>query len=518
MMLFAGSVGNESVLVLENFSNRRIFAAAFLAVLLTGAIISIGTAAYAQQNPIQIENSNPGTTAWRLTNPASNHEIVGYASLTSVNSGGQISFFVNTTDASYKLTIFRLGWYGGLGGRQMTTPVDLAGTVQNVPSPDPTYGLLDLAWIDPYLFSVPSNWVSGIYVAQLTGDQSGKQALIIFVVRNDGRPSALIYQQAATTSEAYNPYGGKSLYTYNSTSSIPLAQQAGAKLNSAVKVSFNRPYSDNWGTGVFFSYEFDMVAWLESAGYDVTYSTDVDTHTSPSEITLHKGFINAGHDEYWSYEMRQNVTGARDQGVSLGFFSANGCYWQIRFEASNVTGDSYRTIVGYKEDASQDPDASIPSLYYQVTTQWRLQKGNVAPLYPAQPEDAFMGVMYNGYEPVSGNIVIVDPSSWVFNGTGLKKGSTLNGLLGYEVDREYGDQPSNTILLAHSPYRVKKTIQYGEMTVYQASSGATVFAAGTVHWDYGLSNISPFGPSSSLVNPAAQQITRNVLNQFIGLP
>ena len=452
-------------------------------------------------NPIQIENQNPGSTGWLLNNVANNNEIEGYASLTSVNAGGQVSFFVNTIDPQYTLTIYRLGYYGGLGGRQMTQPVTLTGIAQPIPTPDPTYGTVECQWSSPYIFNVPANWVSGIYVVKLVGSNSGKQRYIVFVVRNDGRTSDLIFQSSVSTYQAYNAWGGKSLYTYNSTNGV-----------AAVKVSYNRPYDDSQGAGNLLQWEVDMLAFLEQEGYDVVYSTDVDTHESPSQLLLHKGFLSVGHDEYWSYEMRQNVTAARDAGVNLGFFSADTCNWQIRFEPSPITGAIDRTQVGYKELWQEDPDASNPATYYLVTSTFAQQRFT----YPGHPEDALIGSMYNGKEPVDSDIIVGDASSWVFANTGLSNGSALTGLLGYEADAEEGNQPTNTILLAHSPYTANDgSTVYGDMTVYQAASGASVFGTGTVQWSYGLSNMSPWGPSPSRVNPAAQQVTRNVFAQFI---
>jgi hypothetical protein len=455
-------------------------------------------------NPIQAENQNPGTSSWLLTNVAANREIEGYASLTSVNAGEQISFFVNTIDPSYTLTIYRLGYYGGLGGRQMMQPVTLGGISQPIPTPDPTYGMAECQWVSPYVLTVPSNWVSGIYLVKLVGSQSGKQRYIVFVVRNDGRVSDFIFKSGVTTYQAYNAWGGKSLYTFNSTNSV-----------AAVKVSYNRPYDDNQGTGRLLQWELDMLAFLEQEGYDVVYNTDVDTHESPAQLMLHKGFLSVGHDEYWSYEMRQNVTAARDQGVNLGFFSADTANWQIRFETSPISGALDRTEVGYKELWKNDPDASNPATYYLITANW----GTTRFTYPGQPEDALVGSMYNGYEPVNGDIVVGNASSWVFANTGLTNGSVISGLLGYEVSEEKGHQPANTVLLAHSPYTYADgSTQYGDMTVYQAASGATVFSTGTVQWMWGLSHMSPWGSATSLVNPAAQQITRNVLAQFINSP
>jgi hypothetical protein len=286
-----------------------VLALTFAAILWLGSSHQIVGAV---QNPTQIENGKTGTSDWRLTNAASKREIEGFASAASINRGGQITFFVNTKDPTYTIEIFRTGWYGGLGGRRETQPTTLRGIVQPIPSPDPTTGLAECNWSGGYTLTVsnpfdPTDWVSGIYLAKLTGS-SGNQSYIIFVVRDDSRPSDLICQSTETTSQAYNAWGGKSLYNYNSTNSIP-----------AVKVSFNRPYDDGEGTGEFLSYEFDGIAYLESQGYDLTYSTDIDTHANGAALIQHKGFLVMGHDEYWSYEMRQNVTAARDHGVGLGF-------------------------------------------------------------------------------------------------------------------------------------------------------------------------------------------------------
>src|SRR5262249_31398354 len=160
---------------------------------------------------------------------------------------------------------------------------------------------------------------------------------IIFVVREDNRSSDLFYQLPVSTYAAYNAWGGKSLYKYNSTNGVP-----------AVKVSFNRPYDDGRGTGRFLKYGFRMLAFIEQQGYDVAYSTSVDSHESAASLLAHKVFLSVGHDGYWSYHMRTNVERARDLGASLGFFSGNGCYWQIRFEPSPATGAADRVVVAYK--------------------------------------------------------------------------------------------------------------------------------------------------------------------------
>ncbi len=451
-------------------------------------------------NPIQIENGKPGTTAWELSNPATNREIEGYASLTSVNRGGQISLFVNTAEPSYTIEVFRVGWYGGTGARQMLDAVTRPGIPQPIPAPDPTTGLIECLWTDPYVLTIPSNaadpsdWASGVYLAKLTAGTSGKQSYIIFVVRDDTRPSSYLFQSSVTTFQAYNNWGGKSLYAFNSTG------------EEARKVSFNRPYATGSGAADFlWGWEINMLRWLEREGYDVTYITNVDTHADGNLLLSHKAFLSVGHDEYWSWEMRGNVEAARDLAVSMGFFSSNTCYWQIRFEPSPATGAPHRTMVGYKKYIREDPLYLDPSKYYLVTTKWRDPPVGL-------PEDALIGVMYSRWSgPVDADMVIEDASHWVFAGSGLQNGDRLTGLLGYEVDRMFGNAPRGTARITRS-YDNANPAFFSDMTVYTAASGAIVFATGTMQWSWGLDDYNGYGR----VNAAAQQITRNVLARFVG--
>lgn len=133
-------------------------------------------------NPIIIENQKIGSDNWRLTNPATKHEIEGYASLTSVNRGSQIKLFVNTKEPNYALEIFRMGWYGGKGARQVTPKIIRTGIRQPAPIIDRTTGLIECDWLDPYILQIPDNpedptaWTSGVYLAKLTASKSSKQS------------------------------------------------------------------------------------------------------------------------------------------------------------------------------------------------------------------------------------------------------------------------------------------------------------------------------------------------------
>jgi hypothetical protein len=443
-------------------------------------------------NLITIENARPGTDRWQLRSGPS-ADIAAYASATSIAHGETIRFYVSASDATLQFEIFRMGWYAGLGGRRMTQATERSGGVQPVPAPDAD-GRIRCRWNETWSLTIPDDWVSGVYLAKITGQPSGDQNYAIFVVR-DERTAGLLFQSSVTTYQAYNNWGGKSLYAHNSTGA------------PAKKVSFDRPYSLESGPGDFlFRWEYPMVRWLEREGYDVTYGTNLDTHARPAMLRRVKAFLSVGHDEYWTWEMRANVEAARDAGVDLAFFSANTCYWQIRLE------DDARTIVAHKETAlATDPFAhdGDPSNDARITTQWRM-----VPVL--RPEESLLGVMSVDSQ-IDTDIVIDNASHWVFAKTNLARGDRLRGLLGYEVDAITGMQsPPNVVRLAHSPYTTTRGESgFSDMTIYTAPSGALVFAAGTIQWSWGLDD---FGNPvrGNRVSAAAQQITKNVLKKMIG--
>jgi hypothetical protein len=244
---------------------------------------------------------------------------------------------------------------------------------------------------------------------------------------------------------------------------------------AAWKVSFNRPYvlGDSYsssapgaasgvGAGEFLTnvapgpaqgyplhsaagWEYNMVRWLEENGYDVTYLTSIDLHENASLLANHSAFLSVGHNEYWSANMRQNLQNALNNGLNLGFFSANTLYWQIRLDQDS-SGAADRTIICYKGDAANyDPDYTSNPLL--ATVEWRDAPVN-------EPEAALIGVEYI-VNPVESDIVISNASHWLMNGTGLQNGSHLTGLLGYEVDLVVpGTSPANIVVLASSPITI----------------------------------------------------------------
>ena len=502
------------------------------------------------QNPVVVENANPGTDSWIINNSADDtvQQIKGYASATSVNKGQNINFYVSVNTAqTFDVDVYRMGWYNGAGGRLMKSVSSLNGTNQAKPEYEPATGMVSYQWNSSYTLAVPTTWTSGIYLAKLTNIQ-GYENYISFVVRDDARTADLMYQQPVTTYQAYNPFPrvqnqtpqrlvlggepdsevamagqldnpqspvnspqqagfstnmsaasladiGKSLYEYNSSSTV-----TGAGTTRALKVSFDRPY-EGWGDGQFFSWEYYLVGWLEENGYNVAYSTDIDLHRQgASQLQRAKALISAGHDEYWSKAMYDAAEQVRDSGKHIAFLGSNAVYWQIRLEA-NTSGTANRVIVSYK-DPALDPETN-PAL---ETFRFR---------DVGRPEQSLVGVQYimDNEWAFNTDYVVTNSDHWVYAGTGFNDGDTVRGITGYEVDTLYADvvkpQSQNQTILASSPFTGRfGTNTLSNASIYQAPSGAWVFATGTMSWPWALQH-------DEYVDTRIQTTTNNILQRFI---
>jgi hypothetical protein len=478
---------------------KRIVLAAALA-LLVASVAEPRPAAAAGDNPIVIENQQPGSMGWLPTHLGddTNGQIKGYWSATSVKAGDVITLRVSVNPAqSFALDIYRMGWYGGMGGRLRHHVDSLIGITQRACTPDPTTGVIDCGWVPSYALTIPSDWTSGVYLGILT-NAAGFQNHVIFVVKDD-RPAPFLYQQSINTDQAYNNYPndgvtGKSLYSYNSYGANTISGET-----RAVKVSFDRPYA-NYGYAQVDELEF--IRWIERSGYDVTYSTDVDTHANGAAVRNHRALLSVGHDEYWSKEMRDAVESARDAGVNLAFFASDPSEVQVRFEASTA-GVANRVMVCYK-DAAIDP-VQGPT----TTVKWRNPPANRA-------EQSMVGIQVASMSTAgNADYVVTNSSHWLYAGTGFRDGDRVRGIVGYEMDRFFDSFPApnatSFTLLSHSPYTdYQGAAEYANSSIYQAPSGAWVFASGTMSWSYALD-----GLWHQLADTRIQRTTANLLDAFL---
>ncbi|PYR79672.1 MAG: hypothetical protein DMF87_10675, partial [Acidobacteria bacterium] len=499
-------------------------AAVAVALIFAGFSITGGRAPSAQTspcpgpNPIVCENSKTGNPAseWDVTN-GGDTSIAGFATDISVNHGDTVHFKINTPSTSYNIEIYRMGYYGGLGARRVATISPSVTLPQFQPNclSNPATGLIDCGnWQESASWLVPSDATSGIYFAKLNRlDASGRNH-IYFIVRSDERQSDLLFQTADTTWEAYNAYGGNSLYV-------------GSPAGRAYKVSYNRPFINrtaNVRSSPFYT-EYPMIRWLEANGYDVSYFAGVDMDRFGQKLLEHKVLLSVGHDEYWSGGQRAAVEAARAAGVHLAFFSGNEIFWKTRWEPSiDGTVTPYRTLVSYKETHANQKIDPTPAW----TGTWRDPRFS-PPADGGRPENGLSGTIFTVNCCTDAIRVPAEYAHLRFwrNTTvaALPPGGVATmpqGTLGYEWDEDLdnGFRPAGLTRLSATTLSVPEhLLDYGtnygpgtathNLTLYRHASGALVFSAGTVQWSWGLdaAHDLPSSPADSRM----QQATVNLL-------
>ena len=498
------------------------------------------------RNRIIEENKLPGapSTEWDV-NGWGDPSIQGFGHDISIDLGETILFKVNTESTDYRIDIYRMGWYAGLGARLVDTVAPSVPLPQAQPEGlrDPATRLYDCGnWSVSASWTAPKDAVSGIYFARLVrqdpepepapwrADHSPtppavrpeavahaygslghgrlrialrepRASHIYFIVRDDASRSDILFQTADTTWQAYNRYGGHC--TYGRLDPEHPRQHGGPP--RAYKVSYNRPLETRHYRAVntVFNAEYPFVRFLEANGYDVSYSTGVDSDRRGELIANHRLFLSVGHDEYWSGRQRQNVEAARDAGVHLAFFSGNEVFWKTRFEPSiDGSEEPHRTLVTYKETHSNAKIDPVPDVW---TGTWRDSR----PFNPEgpQPENALTGTIFtvNAWR----NDPIIVPAEYArlrfwrdTDVARLKPGERavlLKGLLGHEWDEDLdnGFRPPGLFRLSETTIDNVPYVQdcgsvfdsgtaTHHLTLYRHASGALVFGAGTVQWAWGL--------------------------------
>ena len=377
---------------------------------------STAPATSAAANPVQRENSRPGTPGWEI--PASAGTVItGYASETSVAPGQSFHLHVAAPPGSrYRVLVYRLGWYRGVGGRLFMCVPGCRSSHAAIAQPPPTTpgsvtGLFRAPWRVTDRVEIPPDAVSGYYEAKLEivgGAYAGAVGSVPLIVRQSpaAPASAVLVQVPVNTWEAYNRWGGKSLY------------QFGTSMH-AFEVSFDRPFDQQEFYNMVTRLELPWVRFLERNGIDVSYQTDVDTDRAPGSLLHHRLVFAIGHDEYWTQRMR----GAFNRALALStnlMFGSNSGEWRMRYAAGR------RTIVEWR-DPSIDP-----------VHNWRLDNGFFRTF--GEPECKLMGVEHqwaaqrNLTAPPT-SYTVVGPSSdpWLA-AAGLAPGDVIPGVVGYEWD------------------------------------------------------------------------------------
>ena len=506
-------------------------------------------------NQIVAENCLEGhpPTEWDI-NGYGDPSIQGFGTDIAINRGETLEFKVDTDSDDYRIDIYRMGYYGGMGARRVDSfepsatlpqiqpeclrgPIPVlaeGGGLETWPAP-----LVDCGnWAVSASWQAPDDATSGIYFARLvredpiegwvkndafeptplppTGEDSlweapgfhavmrnplreARASHIYFVVRDDDGESDLLFQTSDLNWQAYNRYGGHSVYGRLNPERLRL--HGGPP--RAPKVSYNRPFENRHyrAVNMVFNSEYPMVRWLERNGYDVSYTSGVDTDRRGEELLEHKVFLSVGHDEYWTGQQRRNVEAALAAGVHLGFFGSNDIFWKVRWEPSiDGSEQPYRTFVTYKE--SQDHRKLDPVEWTGLFRDHR----SINPEGP-WPANALTGTLFtvNAWrnDPLMVDAEFADLRFWRNTEVArLRPGEryvSIKGILGHEWDSDIdnGFRPPGLFRLSATTI---DNLQYcvhpgrgcetGSAThnavLYRHESGALVFDTGTLQWPWGL--------------------------------
>ena len=455
------------------------------------------------------ENRRAGTSAWRIDTPvprASDQPrpgwIEGYADTTSARHGDEVTLRVSCNSESWHAEAYRMGWYGGELGRLVWTSDEIPTPWQFVVSRDKDTKMTRAEWTPSLTISITDEWPPGSYLIKLVSDV-GEAHYVPLTVRDDSAVGSLAVISAVTTWQAYNPWGGCSLYRcYDGP-------------GRSTVVSFDRPYAAtyNWGSADYLTHELPLIALIEELGIDTAYITNIDLHTSgsgdgdelDSVLDGRTALLSVGHDEYYSTPMRETLERARDRGINLAFFGANAVYRHIRLEP-NTEGLTLRQMPNYRR-ADDDPVTEDDPM--QSTVQWRNP-----PL--RRPESALIGVQYFA-AGVKTSLRVVNPTNWVFEGVKVRNGTRFKRLVSIEADglglAEH--EPEGLEVLAANPVKFVDGLYDHAMTYYSADSGAGVFATGTIAWILALDEAEWDDPKTT---EFVRVVTTNVLKAFAAGP
>jgi hypothetical protein len=425
----------------------------------------------------------------------------------TVAPGATVRFFADAPGSRrLRIAVFRMGWYGGRGGREMLISRALPVRVQPPCAHDGESGLTSCRWHASLAVPIPAALPSGVYIAKLSAATG--QSDVLFVV-SAARTAPLLAMLPTATYQAYNAWGGDSLYP----GGADLVARTGT--TQGVEVSLARPYDSITGAGQFFARDVAMVRFLERYGLPVSYTTSEGVDAAPGQLLGARAVLDFGHSEYWSDRETAGFAAARAHGVDLLFLSSDTMAWRIRFTQGG------QTIVAYKEHAALDPDQSTPT-------------GSFGPAAAALTGSRYLGcILARIPQPGPPTYVLApwhpSPSlqpAWLFAGSGLGPSSTIPGIVGYELDSTGAGTPAGTTIIGggNAPCM---GVEPGEpspppgpgqasSTLYTAPSGAFVFASGTLSWELGLEPVPSASPQAPRApDPRLVRLTLNLIRHAL---
>lgn len=430
------------------------------------------------------ENAKPGNTSWdALTKSKYTGNVEGWFDKVSATCGDTVGLHLSGNGRNVTVNIYRMGYYNGALARLIYTQV-----VNSVPKGAPTIttpepvNMVYTKWPVSKFITINANFPTGIYMARF--DDGSKTGYAPLIVKDNLANSPLLLVASTMSWQAYNTWGGYSLYHgLNATIYDP-----------GRIVSFNRPYDRN-GESNYIHYEAGLVHAAESASLDIAYTTDNDLDLGKTTLTKTNAIMFGGHSEYWSVGMQNAVVSARDFGINVLFFGANQAYWRSRLENNG------RNLASWKIDPI-DPYKDNPAM---ITNNW-----GEAP-NPSN-QSTLLGALFAGFGVVA-NYKVDDGNTWPLIGTGLSTGSSIESLVGNEVDTtDIGATPGVQTFL--SSKAILKGVSYNvHLTYYNTPSQAGVIDVSTNGWVCVIDNVCTWTKVPTATSFITKRITQNIMKE-----
>lgn len=387
----------------------------------------------------------------------------GWFSSPSATCDESIGLHISANGSPVTIKVFRMGYYGGAGARlvQETTTKPIAHYSASAPSRPPV-SLLTADWPVAWEFHVTSQTPPGQYLIRLD-DKHGDSNFVPLMVTNPESKSPVTFVSSVLTWQAYNEWGGYSLYKGPDRS----------RRTRAMVVSFNRPY-DGDGSGQFRYMEYPIVRLAEKLGIDLNYITDIELAKNVSSLENTKSIVYGGHGEYWTTQMRVALDSAVARGINFVSFGGNAGYNRPRLQADN------RQLVMWR-GSKKDPHRKNPIL---ATTRWRSSPIN-------NPESLLMGAQYVGLG-VNGDYTIAHPLRWPFSV--MKHPAILHGVVGREVDSPLYTRGPAVEDLAWAEIKLHGRPITAMATYYTNSKNAGILDIATNGWACAINAVCPWFP------------------------
>jgi hypothetical protein len=401
------------------------------------------------------------------------HSIEGYGDRISVFPGEQLQLFVHAPLLRFALTVIRHG--------AREEPVLHVGDIEGKPQHYAANAYERGAnWEPSFTLQVGADWRSGMYAASIS-DSSGAAFDITFIVKKPRAGAGLAVLASTNTWLAYNAWGGASLYRYD------IADGLGKSGVFQVHMQRPNPAASMAGdAGHLANAEKHVLRWLEQNGVAYDLYADTDLHNAPDLLHRYHTLLINTHSEYWTDAMYTGLENFLDAGGNLIYLSGNGLYWKAEINAQQLEVKN---------------DGSGHSVSGEAGGRWR---------DCGRPETKVLGIRFTraGYKSAYKPYKVLSPNHWIFDGTGVQKGSligrfglNLGGASGWEIDKiDRRDKPSGLVHLAKGTNRWRCG---ADMTYFTREGGGSVFSVGSI----------TFG-GSLVVDPVLSQMLRNVLARF----